>query len=179
MGSQGGWPLESEQYKEFETFLRLILKFLQLFFSELICGIGCPTHHITSWQIPPCPVEISLRSYKGNRSVMFLLTQLQHFNKATRHSMTCDTSPSPIYLFLVLSLMQNIPSYYFTSQIVQPSRQSDAEPRSPLHLVWFLGPHGQVHILGPNIWLMYFLKLFCWTKILNALAYLVIWLVHK
>ena len=137
MGSQGGWPLESKQYKQlyFETFLRLILKFLQLFFSELVCGIGCPTHHITPWRIPLRPVEIPPQSYKSNRSVMFLLTQLQHFNKATRHSMTCDTSPSPIYLFLVLSLMQNIPSYYFTSQIVPPSRQSDAEPQGPLHLI--------------------------------------------
>ena len=130
MGSQGGWPLESDQFKQlyFETFLRLILKFLQLFFSELICGISCPTHHITPWRIPP-------RSYRSNCSVMFLLTQLQHFNKATQHSMTCDTSPSPIYLFLVLSLMQNIPSYHFTSQIVQPSRRSDSEPPGPLNLI--------------------------------------------
>ena len=78
MGSQGGWPLESKQYKQlyFETFLRLILKFLQLFFSELVCGIGCPTHRITTWRISPRPVEIFPWLYKSNRSAMSVLTQL-------------------------------------------------------------------------------------------------------
>ena len=87
------------------------------YFAEQ-CGVGCPTCCTTTWWIP-------LLSYKSNRSEMFLLGWLRHFNEATQYSVTCNTSWSPVYQLIVLSSCCLCRIYYLIISWVKLSNQID------------------------------------------------------